>query len=649
MAPAMILRPALAACALAAATFAAAEPIAPPDSLVLDGVPPISVETARAVRPYGEFTTHAMLSWHPQKREMLVRRRHGTTGQVHLVAAPGATPEPVTAFDDPVAHAEYQPVKGDYFVFTRARGGDEMYRLYRHGPGNEDVAISRAGERVGAFAWSPRGDRLVFAAQHGSGDDALTTVYLVDPMHPEAARVLATHEHGRWVGFRFSREGRRIAFVERVSPTESHVWLADTVTGFRARVTPVAPGKPVSYASPQFARDGRGLFVLSDRDSEFKRLAFLPLGPGRERPLTTAHKHDVDEFELAWDPNRIAFTTNEEGTGVLRFMDAATFTELPRPPLFDAVIGGLQWRPGADEIAFQVSSARTASDVFTYQVGANKLARWTNGNNPEVNTRALAEPELVRWKSFDGREISGFFYAPPARFTGPRPVLVLLHGGPALQARPEFIGRYNYLVNELGVALVYPNVRGSAGFGKTFAALDDGRRREDAVRDAGALLDWIAARNDLDAKRVIVGGSSYGGYLALATSAAYPERVAGTIAAMGISNLASYLERTPAWRREQRRAEYGDERDPATRAWLESISPLAHAGRIRNPVLVAQGLNDARVPAAESDQLVAALRKQGTSVWSIAARDEGHGFVRKANAEYLFLATVEFVRRIAEP
>jgi len=645
----MIYRPLLVACILAAATLAAAEPLPPPDSLVLDGVPPIPVETARAVRPYGEFTTHAMLSWHPQRREILVRRRHGDTGQVHLVRAPGATPEPLTAFEDPVAHAEWQPVKGDYFVFTRARGGDEMYRLYRHGPGAEDVPISPAGERVGSFAWSPRGDRLVFAAQRGTGEDTHTTIYLADPMHPEAARVLSTHEHGRWEGFRFSRDGRRIVFVERVSPAQSHVWLLDTVTGFRARVTPVASGKPVSYAAPQFARDGRGLFVLSDRDSEYKRLAFLPLGPGREKPLSAAHAHDVDEFEIAWDANRIAFTTNEDGTGVLRFMDAGTFTELPRPPLFDAVVGGLHWRPGADELAFQVSSARTASDVFTYQLGANRLARWTNGNNPEVNTRALGEPELVRWKSFDAREITGFLYAPPARFTGPRPVLVLLHGGPALQARPEFIGRYNYLVNELGVALVYPNVRGSAGFGKTFASLDDGRRREDAVRDVGALLDWIATRPGLDAKRVMLGGSSYGGYLALAASAAYPDRVAGTIAGMGMSNLASYLERTPAWRREQRRAEYGDERDPATRAWLESISPLAHADRIRHPVLVAEGLNDARVPAAEAQQLVAALRKQGTTVWSIAARDEGHGFVRKANAGYLFLATVEFAKKVLEP
>ncbi|HZZ93364.1 MAG TPA: alpha/beta fold hydrolase [Usitatibacter sp.] len=646
----MTLRGMLAAACAFAATLAGAEGLAPPSSLRVEGVPPIPVETARQAHPYGEFTVHAMLSWHPQRREMLVRRRHGATGQVHLVAAPGATPQPLTAFDDPVVHAEYQPGKGDYFVFTRASAGDEIYRLYRQGPGTGAATpITPAGERVAAFAWSPRGDRLLYATQRGAGDDARTVLSLVDPLHAQAVRVLATFGHGHWSDFRFSRDGRRLAFVERVSPAESHVWVIDTASGARGRVTPVTSGNPVSYASPQFSRDGRGLFVLSDRDSQFRHLAFLPLGPGREKPLAAAHDYDVDAFELAWDPNRIAFTTNEAGTDVLRFMDAGTFTELPRPPLFDAVIDGLQWRPGSDEVAFHVSSARTAGDVFTYQLAANRLTRWTNGNNAEVNTRELAEPQLVRWKSFDGREITGYLYAPPARFTGPRPVMVMLHGGPSLEARPEFIGRYNYLVNELGVALVYPNVRGSSGFGKTFLALDDGRHREDAARDVGALLDWIAGRGDLDAKRVIVAGASYGGYLALAATAAHPDRVAGTIVEMGISDFVSFLERTPAWRRQQRRAEYGDERDPATRAWLASISPLAHVDRLRHPVLVAQGVNDARVPSTQSEELVAALRKQGTPVWYLAARDEGHGFVRKANAEYLFLAIVEFARSVLKP
>jgi dipeptidyl aminopeptidase/acylaminoacyl peptidase len=309
------------------------------------------------------------------------------------------------------------------------------------------------------------------------------------------------------------------------------------------------------------------------------------------------------------------------------------------------VIGGLEWRPKSDEVAFHITSARSAGDVFSYQLKANKLTRWTNGNSPEVNTSAFAEPRLIRWPSFDGMEITGFHYHPPARFTGKRPVIVNVHGGPSQQARADFIGRNNYLVSELGIAMIYPNVRGSGGFGKTFLGMDDGKKREDAVKDIGALLDWIRQQPDLDANRVLVSGGSYGGYMALASAVHFSDRIAGAVTSVGISNFVTFLERTETYRRDLRRAEYGDERDPAMRAFLESISPLNHVDKIAKPLLVVQGLNDPRVPHTESEQIVAALRKRGTPVWYLMAHDEGHGFAKKPNADYLFYATVEFARQ----
>jgi dipeptidyl aminopeptidase/acylaminoacyl peptidase len=361
--------------------------------------------------------------------------------------------------------------------------------------------------------------------------------------------------------------------------------------------------------------------------------------------ITERHKFDVDSYDVSFDANRIALATNENGAHALRFYDATTFEELPRPPLFHGVIGGIEWRPKSDEVAFHITSARSAGDVFSYQLKENKLTRWTNGNSPEVNTSAFAEPRLVRWKSFDGIEITGFHYHPPARFTGKRPVIVNVHGGPASQARADFIGRNNYLVSELGIAIVYPNVRGSSGFGKTFLKLDNGTKREDAVKDIGALLEWIRQQPDLDAARVIVSGGSYGGYMALASAVHFQDRIAGAITSVGISNFVTFLERTETYRRDLRRAEYGDERDPAMRDFLESISPLNKADKITKPLLVVQGLNDPRVPYTEAEQIVAALRKRGTPVWFVLARDEGHGFAKKPNADYLFYATVEFARQ----
>jgi dipeptidyl aminopeptidase/acylaminoacyl peptidase len=224
-------------------------------------------------------------------------------------------------------------------------------------------------------------------------------------------------------------------------------------------------------------------------------------------------------------------------------------------------------------------------------------------------------------------------------------VIVNVHGGPASQARADFIGRNNYLVSELGIAIVYPNVRGSSGFGKSFLKLDNGTRREDSVKDIGALLDWIGEQPDLDASRVTITGGSYGGYMALASAVHYPDRIAGAVTSVGISNFVTFLERTESYRRDLRRAEYGDERDPAMRQFLESISPLNSAERITKPLFVVQGLNDPRVPHTEAEQIVAALRKRGTPVWFLVAKDEGHGFAKKPNADYLFYATVEFARQ----
>jgi dipeptidyl aminopeptidase/acylaminoacyl peptidase len=401
----------------------------------------------------------------------------------------------------------------------------------------------------------------------------------------------------------------------------------------------------VHYGSPKFSPDGRSLYVISDRDSEYRHVALIDLAPGRERALATNLKFDVDEIAISAAAKRLAFVTNEGGAHVLRFLDLATRKETPRPALVSGVISGLRWRKDGSEIAFTHASARSPGDVFSYDVGAHRVTRWTNGNSPSLNAAEFPEPRVIKWRSFDGREITGLYYHPPGRFEGVRPVVINIHGGPESQARAGFIGRNNYLVNELGIAVIYPNVRGSSGFGKTFLKLDNGRLREDSVKDIGALLDWIRGQPGLDADRVLVMGGSYGGYMTLACAVHFADRIAGAVSTVGISNFVTFLERTETYRRDLRRVEYGDERDPAMREFLESISPLTHVSRISKPLFVVQGKNDPRVPWTEAEQIVATLKKNGTPAWYLLGLDEGHGFRKKANADFQFYATVEFIRR----
>ncbi len=639
-----------AACCLAAPHALAQEEVLKPNAnLVTDGLPPIPMETMRRVAPYNDFKPSRLYSWHPIRREMLVGHRLKATLQVHRVSEPGASLEPLTEFRDTVPGASWQPTTGEYFVFPRAEGGNETFRVYRFDTATKAVTpLSPDGERASGGSWDAKGERLVYTTvpvdRNNPDRAAWTRVHVVEPLRPETDRVVASFAAGTWVDFRPSPDGKRLSCLEFVSINESRVWVMELATGKKRRVSPLVRGEQVSWSKPRWAKDGKGLFVTTDRGSEFRRLAYLPLAGGKEQVLTAAHAFDVDDFEISFDANRIAFTTNENGSHVLRFIDLGTRKELPRPPLFDGVISGLAWRPKSDEVGFAITSARSAGDVFSYDTKASKLARWTNGNNPAVNTSQFVEPRIVTWKSFDGRSISGLLYQPPATFAGKRPVVINVHGGPEGQARAGFIGSANYLVNELGIAVIYPNVRGSTGFGKTFLKLDNGRLREDSVKDIAALLDWIREQPNLDAERVQVRGGSYGGYMALASSVLLADRIASSISVVGISNFVSFLERTETYRRDLRRVEYGDERDPAMRAFLEGIAPLNHAQRITRPLFVVQGLNDPRVPHTEAEQIVAAMKQAGRPAWFLMARDEGHGFVKKDNTDFLLAATVEFTK-----
>ncbi|HWS53549.1 MAG TPA: prolyl oligopeptidase family serine peptidase [Pyrinomonadaceae bacterium] len=622
--------------------------IVPGENLVAEGVPAIPASLAEDVRRYTEFRAATLASWHPTRREMLVGTRFGDTNQIHHVRFPGGARTQLTFFPERAGGGAYRPKTGDYFVFNRDAGGNEFFQYYRYDVATGDVTLLTDGKsRNTSSVWSRGGEWLAYSSTRRNGKD--TDIYVVNPARPDTTRLLLQVESGGWSAADWSPDDRRLLVSEFVSANESHLWLVDFdprggAAATKTRLTPERGAEPVFYGDGQWAKDGRGVYVTTDRDSEFRRLAYIDLATKRHVYLTEHVEWDVDSFELSPDGRVLAFVTNENGIGRLRLLDARTRRELPAPKLPDGVIGGLEWHENGKDLGFNLASARSTSDVYSLDVRTGKLERWTESELGGLNPATLAEPELVRWKSFDGREITGFLYMPPAKFAGPRPVVINIHGGPEGQARPTFIGRNNYFLNELGVAILYPNVRGSSGYGKTFLQLDNGFRREDTYKDIGTLLDWIAAERRLDKARVMVTGGSYGGHMAFAVATLYNDRIAATLPVVGISNLVSFLERTEAYRRDLRRAEYGDERDPKMREFMTRIAPLNHASKITRPIFIVQGGNDPRVPLNEAEQMVATVRKNNTPVWYLMARDEGHGFNKKRNQDFQFYATVMFVR-----
>ena len=621
---------------------ALAESFAPNENLVVEGIPPIPLTLVEGVRRYTEFRSASLSSWHPQRQEILISTRFGNNAQVHRVRSPLAARTQLTFFTEPPSGATYQPTQGNYFVFSRDAGGNEFSQNFRYDVATGEVTLLTDGKSKNSRGvWSAKGDRMAYTSTRRTGKD--TDLYVIDPTKPSSDRLLATVEGGGWAPLDWSPDDRQLLVSQYLSANESYLWLFDTKTGSRTLLTPKGK-ETVLYESAVFSKDGKGLYVVSDRGSEFQQLAYYNLADQRYTPLTSKIKWDVEDFDLSEDGNRLAFVTNEDGVSVLHLLDTQTRRESALPKLPNGVILGLKWHRNNRDLGFTFVSARSTADIYSIDVTTNKQTRWTESETGGINTRTFSEADLVRWKSFDGKTISGFLYRPAQKFTGKRPVIIDIHGGPESQFRPVFLGRQNYYLNELGAAILFPNVRGSSGYGKSFLKLDNGFLREDSVKDIGALLDWIATQPDLDASRVMVTGGSYGGYMSLAAATTYSDRIQGAIDIVGISNFVSFLERTEGYRRDLRRVEYGDERDPKMREFLLKISPLNNAEKIKKPLFVIHGKNDPRVPLNEAEQMVATVRKSSTPVWYLMAKDEGHGFAKKPNADFQFYSTVQFVK-----
>ena len=418
---------------------------------------------------------------------------------------------------------------------------------------------------------------------------------------------------------------------EYISANESRYWLVDAATGAKSLATPESKEK-VAWGRAVFAKDGKSVYTTTDSGAEFHRLVSLDLATKKITVLTPGVEWDVSSLSLSEDGGRLAYVVNEGGVETLHVLDTATKKEIALPKIPLGTIGAVRFHANGKDLAFTLSSARSASDVYSIDVTAGpsgKIERWTESEMGGLDPAALFEPEKISWKSFDGRAITGFLYRPPASFPGPRPVILNIHGGPEGQYQPGFLGRNNFYLNELGVALIFPNVRGSSGFGKTFLALDNAEKREDSVKDIGALLDWIAAQPGLDKSRVMVTGGSYGGYMTLASMTNYNDRFRCAVDVVGISSWVTFLEHTEAYRRDLRRAEYGDERDPKMRELLLAISPLTNAGKITKPMFIVQGRNDPRVPYTEAEQMVAAIRKNGGPCGTSSRRTRGTASARR--------------------
>jgi dipeptidyl aminopeptidase/acylaminoacyl peptidase len=623
--------------------------VSPPANVKIDGMPPIPQSIADGLARYAQFRQAQMMAWHPTKRQVLITTALGATPQLHLVEGPGRNRRQLTWYPEglPVfENVSFDPADGNTFVFQYDPGGTELRSLYRYDLTTGETSLVTASKTRFLHVWSRQGKWLAYDSAERDGKDR--DLYVIQPADPRTKRRLAEFD-GAYAAEDWSPDGTALLASENLGNSESYLWRVDVKTGEKKAITPREGGK-ASWSNPRFSLDGKKVYAISDRQGGDFRIWRCDVANCTWSPVTPegmivdiGNASSTAGFELSPDGTSLAVVVDKGAYTDLQLFDLTTLKPRALPPMPKGVVTQLQWRPGSRELAFSFGSVKSYSDVYSIDASLGTMTRWTFSETT-FNADVLPAPEVVEWKSFDGQTISGILYRPPQKFTGPRPVMIQIHGGPDLRERATFRGRSYYLLNELGVAIVYPNVRGSGGFGRKFAELDNGRGRDGAIKDIGALLDWIAARPDLDKSRVVLNGVSYGGWLALQAGIVYNSRIRGIIEGAGITDFVTFLEQTDAPRQENRRMEYGDERDPGMRQYLTSISPLAHAAELKKPTLILQAGKDARVPASQGQELVKALKANNAPVWYVEWPDANHDNLPPIGGDFLLDTWMWFFR-----
>ena len=611
------------------------------ENVVVRNVPEVDAEVLESIERYRHVRSASAVDWLGD--DLLIRTRFGESSQLHRVRAPMGMREQLTFADEPVSGVLVPDVREvQSFLFLQDVGGTESYQIYEYDLSNGKQTMITSGDgRYTGVSFSPDSSKISYTSTKRTGQ--YSDLYIYDLETQVETSIHLVDEVG-WSFVAWHPSEEKALIRKYISVAESHLFEIDFNTGEKMRL--LETYGEISLGGVEYLPDGT-VILISDYGSNFRRLHRINPDAAELEVLVQFSDSDVSSYSLSWDRSLMIISQNFQGYSLFHLYDVATgnISQL-LPDFSDGLLGGARFNNDGSAIAFTFRSAQVQSDVFVLDLANGDVVRWTQSELGGMDANELVSAELVSYTSFDELEIPAFVYKP--RTAGPHPVLIYIHGGPASQYRPGFSSRFQYYVNELGIAVVAPNVRGSSGYGKEYLTLDDWKKREDSVRDIGALLDWLEEQPDLDAQRVIVDGGSYGGYMVLACLVHYSDRLLGGSERVGISNFVTFLENTQGYRRDLRRVEYGDERIPEMREFLESIAPMNQIEKIRKPLLIFQGFNDPRVPVSESEQIAKALETAGVPAWYVLYMDEGHGFRKKVNQDHSFAVQIQFLRSLLD-
>jgi dipeptidyl aminopeptidase/acylaminoacyl peptidase len=617
-------------------------------NLLFDNIPEPAAAVSEQLDAYLNARQATPLGFSP-KGLLLISTRFGDVDQLHLVEKPAGERRQITFLREPIQYGVFSPDPGrSAYVYLKDAGGSGNAQLYYQRLGEPKPKLLTDGRsNNGSPVWSNAGREVAFFST--ARDGVASDIDIVEPESGALPRLVVTGDSGAWSVLDWSPDDRKLLVLRWVSVSETYLYVVDLSTGQKREVE-ASPGK-VRIAGAKFSRDGQGVYLISDRDTEFAQLRYVNFFSGEKTVISGRVPWDIEEVALSRDGHYLAYVSNEAGIDKLNLLDLRARQDLIPPKLpSPGIIGSLHFDWEGNRLAFAFEAASRPRDAYVLNIAANTLESWTHSEPGAVDPVRFVTPRLAQFPTFDRsdgrpRQVPVYIYEPSQ--PGPHPVLITLHGGPESQFRPGFDPWLQYVVNELGFAVAAPNVRGSSGYGKSYLALDNGLLREDAVKDVGALIVWLGLQSAYDAKHVVVSGSSYGGYLALATMVNFSERLRGGVDAAGFSDFVSFLSESAPSLQGERRAEFGDERDPDMRVFLRRISPLTNADRIKSPLLVVHGKNDPLIPPSQAEQIVLRVRSKGGDVWYLQAGDEGHSIQKQQNRDAYYLTFAQFLMNLS--
>lgn len=614
----------------------------PGPDIQVEGIPRIPKSLVSEVNKYNYSFGWPVVGWNDSGNEIMLKNKSGGFS-LYIASVPGRIPRNWLRHKESFVYDIYPDPQKRYFVYNKDSKGDEVFQMYLFdSESKQSTLLSDGLSRDTEPVWSRSGKKFAFSCSK-KGEMGVS-LCLMEPLVKKLIRPLVKTTGNYFVTQDWSPDDNNIVYCEFYSNTLSRIWLKNMRTGKTEALTNHTRSDQAYYDSVQFSQDGNGLYFITDRQGEYRRPAYMDIKTRKMSYLINDIDWDVEKLLMSPDGANLALVFNVNGISKLYLYNVKDRKYSLIDMAEEGLITNLSWNPQSTFLAFNFTSYKTPGDVRVLDVAGLKIDLWLKGFTGNLSVNEWSAPELISWKSFDGRIITGYMYRPPAKFIGKRPVIIDIHGGPEDQYRPSFGYSENYIISEMGIVKIYPNIRGSVGFGKTFLDLDNGKLRINAVKDVGALINWIKNQQDMDTSRILVQGASYGGYVSLSAATLYGSDIKAVIAESMPANLATFIATTKEWRRPIQRLEYGDERQEQMKLFMNRTSPVSHIKKLSSPVFIIHGGNDVRAPISEAEIVIKEVKKNNIPLWQLIAINEGHDFINSHTWLFRLCSVMQFVK-----